>query len=35
MKKGQIYEGVIEYVDFPNKSSITVIEQDSDGEKER
>lgn len=33
MKKGQIYEGVIEYVDFPNKSSITVIEQDSDGEK--
>lgn len=33
MKKGQIYEGVIEYVDFPNKSSITVIEQDSHGEK--
>lgn len=31
MKKGQVYEGVIEYVDFPNKSTIIVREEDVDG----
>lgn len=33
MKKGQIYEGVIETVDFPNKAVITTIEEGADGEK--
>ena len=26
MKKGQIYEGIIEKVNFPNKAIITVID---------
>ena len=33
MKKGQIYEGVIETVDFPNKAVITTIEETAEGEK--
>ena len=32
MKKGQIYEGVIETVDFPNKAVITLSEENADGE---
>ena len=28
MKKGQIYEGVIERVDFPNKGLVHVPEED-------
>ena len=35
MKKGQIYEGVIECVDFPNKSTITIVEEDSSGKTKR
>lgn len=35
MKKGQIYEGIIETVDFPNKAVITTIEENENGgEKE-
>jgi 23S rRNA (uracil-5-)-methyltransferase RumA len=33
MKKGQIYEGIIETVDFPNKAVITTIEEGEEGEK--
>ncbi len=33
MKKGQIYEGVIDTVDFPNKSVITVAEEDGGQKK--
>lgn len=33
MKKGQVYEGIIEMVDFPNKAVITTIEEDSEGKK--
>lgn len=33
MKKGQIYEGVIDRVDFPNKSVIPVEELTPDGDK--
>ena len=32
MKKGQIYEGVIESVDFPNKAFIVTKEIDAEGE---
>ena len=28
MKKGQVYEGVIESVDFPNKGKIRLTEED-------
>ena len=28
MKKGQIYEGIIERVDFPNKGIVFVPEED-------
>ena len=28
MKKGQIYEGIIEKVDFPNKGIVYVAEED-------
>ena len=28
MKKGQVYEGVIEKVEFPNKGIVTVLEED-------
>ncbi|MDD7404178.1 MAG: class I SAM-dependent RNA methyltransferase [Butyribacter sp.] len=31
MKKGQIYEGIIEKVDFPNKAVITTVEKQEDG----
>lgn len=33
MKKGQIYEGVIESVDFPNKAFIVTEEVDTEGER--
>lgn len=33
MKKGQIYEGIIESVDFPNKAFIIAEEENEDGEK--
>ena len=33
MKKGQIYEGIIESVDFPNKAIIITEEENADGEK--
>ncbi|MBR1742895.1 MAG: class I SAM-dependent RNA methyltransferase, partial [Lachnospiraceae bacterium] len=32
MKKGQIYEGVIESVEFPNKAVIPYMDQTADGE---
>lgn len=32
MKKGQIYEGVIETVDFPNRAVITLAEEDADAD---
>ena len=35
MKKGQIYEGFIETVDFPNKAVITMVEESADGEKRK
>lgn len=28
MKKGQIYEGVVSYVDFPNKAVVNVLKED-------
>lgn len=33
MKKGKIYEGIIDTVDFPNKAIINVIEENAEGEK--
>ena len=31
MKKGNIYEGVVKKVDFPNKAYVEVIETDENG----
>ena len=28
MKKGQVYEGVIESVEFPNKGIVNVLQED-------
>ncbi len=33
MKKGQIYEGIVEKIDFPNKAVVTVIEADGSAKK--
>ncbi|RKI42097.1 23S rRNA (uracil(1939)-C(5))-methyltransferase RlmD [bacterium D16-51] len=35
MKKGQIYEGFIEEVDFPNKALVITEEEGADGEKRK
>lgn len=35
MKKGQIYEGLIEEVDFPNKAIVQVVETDESGQEIR
>ena len=31
MKKGNIYEGVVKKVEFPNKAYVDVIEKDENG----
>ena len=28
MKKGQVYEGIIERVEFPNKGIVSVVDED-------
>ena len=33
MKKKQICEGFVEYVDFPNKAVVTTKETDADGKE--
>lgn len=35
MKKGQIYEGIVEEVDFPNKAVVYVEETQENGEKKK
>ena len=30
MKKGEIYEGVVEYIDFPNKAVVRVISENEE-----
>ena len=35
MKKGNIYEGVVKKVDFPNKAYVEVIETDENGNEDK
>ena len=35
MKKGNIYEGIVKKVDFPNKAYVEVIETDENGNEEK
>ena len=35
MKKGNIYEGVVKKVEFPNKAYVDVIEKDENGNEQK
>ena len=35
MKKGNIYEGIVKKVEFPNKAYVEVIEKDENGNEQK